>query len=47
MIFLGEIIDCQIQVGSEIIRARLHPKSVLKQNQRVFIEADPADLIMI
>ncbi len=47
LIFLGEIVDCQIQVGSQLIRARIHPKSAFERQQRVFIEADPADLIMI
>jgi ABC-type sugar transport system ATPase subunit len=47
LVFLGEIIDCQIKVEGEIIRARIHPKSVFKTGQRVFIEAAPSALIII
>jgi iron(III) transport system ATP-binding protein len=47
LVFLGEIIDCQIEVGGEIIRARLHPKTVLEKGQRVFMEADPESIITI
>lgn len=29
LIFLGEMLDCQVMVGSQVIRAGLHPKSKL------------------
>jgi iron(III) transport system ATP-binding protein len=47
LIFLGEIIDCQIEVAGEIIRARLHPKSALEKGQRVFMEVDSEAVITI
>ena len=47
LIFLGEIVDCQIMVGDELIRARVHPKSAFEKGQRVYIEADPNVLITI
>jgi iron(III) transport system ATP-binding protein len=47
LVFLGELVDCQVQVGDQLIRARLHAKSDLKRKQRVFIEANPSDLITI
>jgi iron(III) transport system ATP-binding protein len=47
LIFLGEIVDCQILVGGEIIRARVHPKSTLEKNQLVYIETEPTSMITI
>ncbi|MDH3239708.1 MAG: ABC transporter ATP-binding protein [Alphaproteobacteria bacterium] len=47
LVFLGEVVDCQIKVGEELVRARLHPKSAFQRRQKVFIEADPAALITI
>ncbi|EFK97043.1 spermidine/putrescine ABC transporter ATPase subunit [sediment metagenome] len=47
MIFLGEMLDCQILSGQEILRARLHPKSRLMENETVHLYIDPAALICI
>jgi len=47
LIFLGEMLDCQIVVGTEIIRARLHPKSGLKEKERVYLTIEPDSLISI
>ena len=47
LIFLGEMVDCQIESGSELIRARLHPKSKLEEGERVYFELAPAALISI
>jgi iron(III) transport system ATP-binding protein len=47
LIFLGEMLDCQIRVGSEIIRARLHSKTELKENDTVYLTVDPGALVSI
>ncbi|MDX1487881.1 MAG: ABC transporter ATP-binding protein, partial [Acidiferrobacterales bacterium] len=47
LIFLGEVIDCQIKVRDERIRARLHPKTSLQRQQTVFLAADPSAVITI
>ena len=47
LIFLGEMIDCQILVGSQIIRVRLHPKSKLKEKDVVYLAIDPEALVSI
>ena len=47
LVFLGEILDCHIQVGNQIIRARLHPKSPIEREQRVYVQADPSATIAI
>ena len=47
LIFLGEMLDCQIVVGQEVIRARLHPKSGLKESERVYLTMAPESLISI
>ncbi len=47
LVFLGEVVDCQVQVGGEMVRARLHPKSAFRRQQKVYIAADPAALITI
>jgi len=47
LIFLGEMVDCQIESGSELIRARLHPKSKLGEGERVYFGLSPEALISI
>jgi len=47
LIFLGEMLDCQIEAGSELIRARLHPKSKLGEGERVYFELAQEALISI
>jgi iron(III) transport system ATP-binding protein len=47
LIFLGEMLDCQIAVGPEIIRARLHSKTELKENEQVYLTIDPEALVSI
>jgi len=47
MVFLGEMLDCQVQVNQEIIRARLHPKSMLREGESVYLAMDRASLITI
>jgi len=47
MIFLGVMLDCQISVGQEIIRARLHPKSELDESEKVYLLFEPETLISI
>ena len=47
LIFLGEMLDCQIMVGSQMIRARLHPKSNLKEKDIVYLTIAPEALVSI
>jgi len=47
VVFLGEILDCHVQVGDQVIRARLHPKSSIERNQHVYVQADPSATIAI
>jgi len=47
LVFLGEMLDCQIVVGPELLRARLHPKSGLMEKERVYLTMDPESLISI
>jgi iron(III) transport system ATP-binding protein len=47
LVFLGEIVDCVVAIGDELIRARVNAKSTFSRGQRVFIVADPDALITI
>lgn len=47
LIFLGEMLDCHILVGKEILRARLHPFSRLQEEERIHIRIEPESLITI
>jgi iron(III) transport system ATP-binding protein len=47
LIFLGEILDCQILVSEKLIRARLHSSSRLREMEKVYIKIEPECLISI
>jgi iron(III) transport system ATP-binding protein len=47
MVFLGDLIDCQIQVGSQLVRAKLHPTSELNQGDNVYLYFDPEACITL
>lgn len=47
LIFLGEMVDCQIMAGQELIRARLHPKSELKEKEQIYFQLKKESLISI
>jgi len=47
LIFLGEIVDCQILSGQEIIRARLHPKNTFREREKVYFQLKTEALISI
>ena len=47
LIFLGEMVDCQITVGQKLIRARLHPKSTFAERDKVYFHLKPETLISI
>ena len=47
LVFLGEMLDCHIAVGSQVIRARVHPKAAFASNDHVFLQADPQSLILV
>src|ERR687891_793513 len=40
-VFLGDLIDCQIAVGEQAVRAKLHPASDLSQGDRVYLHFEP------
>jgi iron(III) transport system ATP-binding protein len=37
-VFLGDYVDCQIQVGEHTLRARLHPTQRLHRGEEVYVE---------
>ena len=47
LVFLGEMLDCHIAVGSQVMRARVHPKAAFAPNDHVFLQADPQSLILV
>jgi len=47
LIFLGEMVDCQITAGRELIRARLHPKSRFAEKEKVHFQLQTESLISI
>ncbi len=47
LIFLGELLDCQIQAGKEHFRARLHPSSPLREREKIYFQIESESLISI
>ncbi|MBI3912817.1 MAG: ABC transporter ATP-binding protein [Chloroflexi bacterium] len=45
-IFLGEMYDCQIQVGGQLMRARLNPAHRVRRGDNVFLQL-PAEYITV
>lgn len=45
--FLGEYLDCLLQVGDSTLRARLHPSLRLRTDEQVFVELPPEKCRMI
>lgn len=45
-VFLGEMIDCQIKVGTQIMRAKLHPTMDIGQGDRVYLHFEPASCVV-
>lgn len=45
--FLGEYLDCLLEVGTSTLRARLHPSIRLRRDERVFVELPPEKCRMI
>jgi iron(III) transport system ATP-binding protein len=46
-VFLGDLIDCQIQVGAQLVRAKLHPTSEVNQGDSVYLYFDPEACITL
>ena len=46
-VFLGDLIDCQIAVGEQAVRAKLHPASDLSQGDRVYLHFEPGACILL
>jgi iron(III) transport system ATP-binding protein len=46
-VFLGDLIDCQIQVGSQMVRAKLHPTSDVNQGDDVYLYFAPEACIAL
>jgi len=36
-VFLGEYIDCQVQVGDDVLRAHMHPRLRISRGEEVFV----------
>ena len=47
LIFLGEMVDCQILAREVVLRARIHPSSPFKEKDRVYLKIDPESSICI
>ncbi len=45
--FLGEYLDCLLQVGGSTLKARLHPSLRLRREEQVFVELPPDKCRMI
>jgi iron(III) transport system ATP-binding protein len=46
-VFLGDLIDCQIQVGAQLVRAKLHPTSEVSQGDNVYLYFEPEACIAL
>ena len=43
LVFLGEAMDCRIAVGDQLIRANLHPSSMVRRGNTVYLVMQPSD----
>ncbi len=46
-VFLGEAYDCQISVGDQILRVRLHPADRVHRGDRVFLRLPPEHISVL
>jgi iron(III) transport system ATP-binding protein len=46
-VFLGDLIDCQVIVGQQVVRAKLHPASDFSQGDRVYLHFEPKACILL
>ena len=47
LIFLGEMVDCQILAKGVVLRARIHPSSPFREDDEVYLKIDPESSICI
>jgi iron(III) transport system ATP-binding protein len=47
LIFLGEVLDCQILSKGVLLRARVHPSSPYKEKDSIYLKIDPESSICI
>ncbi len=47
LIFLGEVLDCQILSKGVLLRARVHPLSPYKEKDSIYLKIDPESTICI
>jgi ABC-type Fe3+/spermidine/putrescine transport system ATPase subunit len=45
--FMGDHLDCLVDVGGELIRARMHPTSGFTRGQQVWIEIPPEQCVVL
>ncbi|HET7089431.1 MAG TPA: ABC transporter ATP-binding protein [Anaerolineae bacterium] len=45
-VFLGEYVDCQIEVGNDVLRVHLHPRLRISRGEEVFVHL-PRDLCTV
>lgn len=41
VVFMGDSLDCQLLVGSQIIRMKLHPEIDISKGQKVWVHLPP------
>jgi len=41
MIFMGDAVECQLSVGAQRLRTKLHPSAPVRQGQTVFLQLPP------
>jgi hypothetical protein len=46
-IFLGDFIDCQVQVGKQLLRAKLPATSDLIEGDQVYLHVSPAACVVL
>ncbi|MFQ5855963.1 MAG: ABC transporter ATP-binding protein [Anaerolineae bacterium] len=44
--FLGEYVDCQVEVGGDLLRVHMHPRLKIRRGEEVFVHL-PRDLCMV
>ncbi len=46
-LFVGEAVDYHVEVGGEIVRVKGDPKTRFRRHDKVFLEIDPVDCVLI
>ena len=46
-VFLGDAIDCQVKVGSQIVRAKIPQTTEIEEGDRIFLEFSPESCVVL